>query len=259
MTGQAGRRSAEIPLKTPEQIEVMREGGRILARALAAAGEMIEPGVTTAALDRRVAEVLRESGAQASFLGLYGFPASVCVAVNDVVVHGIPREEVRLRDGDIIGIDLGVFWGGLHVDGASTYEVGAVGRAVRKLLTTTRTALNLGIAAARPGARIRDISRAIQDHVERRRYSCVRALCGHGIGFEVHEAPHVPNYVSREAGPVIVPGMTLAIEPMVNMGSADVYTDDDGWAVRATDGKPSAHYEHTVAITERGPMVLTVP
>jgi len=258
----ARRRKAEhrILLKTPEQIGIMREGGRILARTLKAAGDLIQPGVTTAAIDGRAAEVLAEAGAEASFLGLYDFPASVCVAVNDAVVHGIPSADVVLREGDIVGIDLGVFWRGLHVDGAATFAVGMISKRVKKLMQATRESLALGIEAAQSGAHLRDVSRAIQEYIEDRRgYSCVRALCGHGIGLEVHEAPQVPNYVSDDPGPVLEPGMTLAIEPMVNMGSCEVYTDGDGWAVRTSDGKPSAHFEHTVAVTERGPDVLTLP
>ncbi len=256
--GRTTRESGEVVLKSAADLEAMREGGRILRRALEAVRELIRPGIDTLTLDRVAEDVVRSHGGRPSFLGLYGFPRSICASVNDVVVHGIPSPDVVLREGDIVGIDLGVEYGGLHVDGAETFIVGEVDKQVRELVLRTREALELAIAACQPGRRVRDISWAIQRYIEQvHGFSCVRALCGHGVGFAVHEAPQVPNVVGKEPGPELVPGMTLAIEPMVNMGSYEVYTDDDGWAVRTRDGKPSAHFEHTVAITEEGPEVLT--
>lgn len=259
MQGRARQRgAAQIRTKTPEQLAVMRGAGRILARTLEAVGEHVRPGVSTKDLDTVAAERLAADGAIASFLGLYDFPASVCVAVNDVVVHGIPSAEEILKEGDIVGVDIGVYWHGFHVDAARTYAVGVISRRVRKLVSATEDALRMAILAARVGATVSDISRAVQEHAESKcGYHCVRALCGHGVGFEVHEEPQVPNYVSGLASPRLVEGMTLAIEPMVNMGTPDVFTDGDGWSVRAADGRPSAHFEHTVAITSEGPVILT--
>ena len=257
---QQGTKPGGVRIKSPDHLAIMRDAGRILAKALEAVGRHVEPGVSTLELDRVAAGVLASMGAQASFLGLYGFPASVCASVNDVVVHGIPSDAAVLAEGDVVGIDIGVYWRGFHVDAAATFAAGEVNRRVRKLLAATEKGLGLGVGAAVAGNRVRDVSFAIQDYIEAKcGYHCVRALCGHGVGFEVHEDPQVPNYVSKDPGPELVAGMTLAIEPMVNMGTADVYTDDDGWAVRTADGKTSAHFEHTVAVTDDGPIVLTAP
>lgn len=245
--------------KDESEIAVMREAGAIVREALQALGPLVRPGVSTEALGRRVEEILAEHGAIASFLGLYGFPASICASVNDVVVHGIPSARQVLAEGDIVGIDLGVCVDGYHADGAFTFAAGRVDRRVRRLLEATREALVRGIAAARVGNRVQDVSRAVQEHVEGRYgFSCVRDLCGHGIGRRLHEEPQVPNFVSDDPGPALVEGMTLAIEPMVNMGRPEVYTDSaDRWSVRTRDGKPSAHFEHTVVVRPKGGEILT--
>ena len=253
-----GGRPEGIRIKTPDQLAIMRDAGRILARTLEDVGRHVEPGVSTLELDQVAAGALSTVGARASFLGLYGFPASLCASVNDTVVHGIPSDQVVLEEGDIVGVDIGVYWMGFHVDGAATFAAGVVSRRVRKLMEATEKSLKLGIEATVVGKRVSAVSRAIQDYIEAKcGYHCVRALCGHGVGFEVHEDPQMPNYVSSDPGPELLAGMTLAIEPMVNMGTADVYTDDDGWAVRTADGRASAHFEHTVAVTDDGPVVLT--
>lgn len=246
-----------ITLKTSEEIELMRLSGKVLAETHAKMRELVRPGITTAQLDRAAEDYIRSQGAIPSFKGFQGFPASVCVAVDDEVVHGIPRERV-LSEGSIIGLDIGTILGGWHADSAQTLPVGQIPPKVQELLTITEEALWAGIEAAQPGKRLGAISAAVEKVGKRAGYGIVRDLVGHGIGRQMHEAPQVPNFSTREKGPVLKPGMTLAIEPMFNLGTHKITVDFDGWTIRTADGKFSAHFEHTVAICEWGPEVLTV-
>lgn len=249
-----------ITLKTPEEIEKMRAAGRLLAKALRAMGESIVPGrTTTADLDALAEEIVRAGGGVPAFKGYRGFPASVCASVNDEVVHGIPSPDRVLQPGDIVGLDLGVSLDGWNADAAWTFPVGDVEPAVQRLLNVTRESLFQGIAKARTGNRIGDVAAAIQRYVEKNGYSVVRDLVGHGIGRSIHEEPSVPNFGKPGQGPALREGMTICIEPMVNMGTWKVRTLQDQWTMVAADGKPSAHFEHTVAITKDGPLILTLP
>jgi methionyl aminopeptidase len=243
-------------VKTAEEIELMRRSSRLVARTLDVLGSMAKPGVKTGELDRAAEDFIRSEGGVPSFKGYRGFPASICASVNSEVVHGIPGSRV-LADGDILSIDVGVLKEGYHGDGAATFPVGSVSDDATRLLDTTRKALVAGIAQARDGNRIRDISRAVQDVVEEAGYSVVRDLAGHGIGQQMHEDPHIPNFVTPGRSPVLVTGMTLAIEPMVNMGMSDIKLRGDGWTWVTKDGTLSAHFEHTVAIEETGAEILT--
>lgn len=248
--------------KSHAELETMRHAGKIHARTVALLREAISPGVTTGELDALAEAAIREAGGEPSFKGYQGYPATICTAVNDVVVHGIPTAEETLVEGDMVAVDLGVFWGGFHADGAFTVGVGEIDDKSKRLIAVTREALEMAIAQVRPGNTIRDIAAAVQGHVEAAGFSVVRALVGHGIGREMHEPPQVPNYVERTGGVYaleLVPGMTLAIEPMVNAGGPDVMQADDGWTVRTRDGSRSAHFEHTVAVTEDGCWILTTP
>lgn len=234
----------------------MRRAGRVVAVALARLEEATAPGVTTAELDALAESVITAEGAQSAFQGLYGYPANICASINDEVVHGIPGPR-RLRPGDIVSFDLGAVVDGCYADGAITVGVGEIPAAARQLLQVTREALARGIAAARPGRRVSDISAAIQRHAEAAGYTVVRDLVGHGIGREMHEAPQVPNFVPSGSSAVMRPGLTLAIEPMVNEGASEVVRGDDGWTYRTRDGRLSAHFEHTVAVLADGPEILT--
>lgn len=253
----------DIHLKTPEELDAMRESGRIHARAVARLKDAIAPGVSTAELDRMAEEAIRAAGATPSFKGYQGFPATICSQVNDCVVHGIPSEDEVLEEGDIFGADLGAIYEGWHSDGAFTVPVGEVDAESMRLIAVTRRSLELALEQVRPGNTIRDIAHAVQSHVEAAGFSVVRALVGHGIGSHMHEPPQVPNFVDSERGGVydtkLRPGMTLAIEPMVNAGGHEVVQDADGWKVRTRDGSRSAHFEHTVAVTEDGHRILTAP
>lgn len=246
-----------IIIKTPEEIAKMRKAGRVVAQALEILDEMVKPGVRTIALDRAVEEFFSKVGAIPSFKGYHGFPASICASVNDVVVHGIPGEQV-LVEGDIIGIDIGAIVDGYHGDAARTFPVGQISSEAQRLLTVTQEALYCGIKQAVVGNRLSDISHAVQAHVEAAGFSVVRDFVGHGIGRSMHELPQVPNYGKPGRGIRLKAGMTLAIEPMVNVGGYEVEILEDDWTVVTVDGKLSAHFEHTVAITENGPEVLTV-
>ncbi len=254
---------ARIRRKSRQELEVMRRSGRIHARTVARLREAIVPGVSSAELDRIAEEVIREAGAIPSFKGYQGFPATICAQVNDVVVHGIPSEDEILQDGDIFGADLGVIWKGWHSDGAFTVPVGEVDEESLRLIEVTKQSLDLALEQVRPGNTIRDIAHAVQSHVEAAGFSVVRALVGHGIGSQMHEPPQVPNFVDDATGgvydTVLAPGMTLAIEPMVNAGGPDVIQDADGWKVRTRDGSRSAHFEHTVAVAKDGCWILTAP
>ncbi|RJP27893.1 MAG: type I methionyl aminopeptidase [Actinobacteria bacterium] len=245
--------------KSREEIMKMREAGRIVAGVLEMLEKHIRPGVKTASLDSLAEEFIRERNGTPSFLGYRGFPASICTSINDVVVHGIPGR-TRLREGDIIGIDVGVILDGYQGDAARTYTVGEVGEAALRLMDATRDSLYAGIDACRQGNRLGDVSNAIQRVAEERGFSVVVQFVGHGIGKEMHEEPQIPNFGPPGRGPLLETGMTFALEPMVNEGTYEVEVDeDDGWTVRTKDGKLSAHFEHTVAITGEGPSILTLP
>lgn len=235
---------------------MIRESGKILARTLKRLGEMVEPGVSGLDIDAECRRLLKAEGARPAFLGYNDFPGALCVSINEQVIHGIPTKRT-LRDGDIVGLDLGVDLDGFISDSASTFPVGSIDPAVERLMEVTREALARGIAAARPRGRIHDISRAVYDFVHPQGYGIVRPYCGHGVGFAVHEEPQVPNYVSRGPNPRLKPGMVIAIEPMINLGTDEVSVLDDDWTVVTTDGSRSAHYEHTIAILEDGIEVLT--
>jgi methionyl aminopeptidase len=245
-----------IVLKSPTDLAVMRRAGRVAALALQAVVEAVRPGVTTRELDRIAEDRIRQLGGEPAFLGYRGFPASICTSMNDEVVHGIPGRH-RLREGEIISLDLGVVIEGFHGDIAVTIPVGRVPDDVARLLQVTAEALEEGIRAIRPGGHLGDVGAAIQQYVEERGFSVVRDFAGHGIGRRLHEDPQIPNFGRAGNGVLLRPGMTLAIEPMVNLGTSEVVMDADGWTVRTRDHKPSAHFEHTVAVGEEGPVVLT--
>lgn len=245
-----------IYLKTPEEIETMRSSALLISQTLGEIARNIEPGVTTRKLDTIAREFILDNGGKPACLGYEGFPATLCIEVNETVVHGFPSERV-LMDGDIVGIDNVVEKDGFMADMCFTFPVGTVSPEKMALLRTTYESLYVGIEAARPGARIGDISNAVQTYCERRGYSLVREMCGHGIGRRMHESPEVPNYGRRGIGPRLVDGMVICIEPMVNMGSRNIVIGSDGWTCRTRDGKPSAHFEHTVAIVGGRTEVLT--
>lgn len=247
-----------IILKTRAEIEKMRAAGRILARALRLMGEAVVPGKTTTEdLDSLGERIVREAGGVPSFKGYRAFPAAVCIEVNDVVVHGIPDGRV-LREGDIVGLDLGVTLDGWTADAAWTFPVGEIGADAQRLLNVSRESLFQGIAKARVGATVGDIGAAVQRYCESHGYGVVRDLVGHGIGKTVHEEPNVPNFGRAGKGPVLREGATICIEPMVNQGTYKVKTLPDKWTMVTTDGKLSAHFEHSVAITRDGPDILTL-
>ncbi len=248
-----------VVLKTSRELKAMRDAGRISSRALKLAGEAVEPGVSTLEIDRIVRKYIEEQGATPSFLNYGGFPASACISVNDVVIHGIPRKNQILKQGDIVSIDVGAFYEGFHGDNAWTFPCGEVSKEAQDLMDVTRESLFEGINAARPGNRLGDIGSAVQRYVEARGYSVVRDFVGHGVGAELHEDPSVPNYGTPGRGVRLLPGMTIAIEPMVNQGVHTVETLSDNWSVVTSDGKLSAHFEHTIAITPDGPVILTLP
>lgn len=246
-----------IIAKSPAEIEVMREAGRITARALDAVSSAVRPGITTADLDAIAEDVIVKAGARPAFKGYHGFPATLCTSVNDEVVHGIPGDRV-LREGEIVSVDCGAIVDGYYGDSARTFPVGQVSDEATRLLDVTRRSLEAGIARCRPRMRLYDVSAAVQEVAEAAGFSVVREYVGHGIGRSMHEDPQVPNYGKAGTGPTLRTGMVLAIEPMINAGAADVRSLDDGWTVITVDGAMSAHFEHTVAVTENGPLVLTV-
>lgn len=236
----------------------MRRAGRVAARALAEVGRAVRPGVTTAELDRIANAVIKEAKAVPTFVGYRGYPATICASINDEVVHGIPSPKRYLKEGDVVGVDVGATLDGFVGDTAATFPVGKIDPAVELLLATTRDALAQGIAAARVGRRIGDVSAAIQQVAEARGYGVVRDFVGHGIGRQMHEAPAVPNYGQAGVGLRLEQGLVIALEPMVNAGTWKVRLLKDGWTVVTEDGRPSAHFEHTIAVTEDGPEILTV-
>ncbi len=245
-----------VYLRGKEEIDTIRAAAALVARTLEMLGREIRPGVTTAALDRMAETFIVEHGGRPAFKGYRGFPASICPSVNDEVVHGIPGARA-LVEGDIVGVDVGVEMGGYYGDAAFTFPVGTVSEEANRLLQVTREALMKGVAQAKAGNRVGDISHAIQSHVERHGFSVVRSLVGHGIGRHMHEEPQVPNYGTPERGPRLMAGQVLAIEPMVNVGAPDVVTQPDGWTVVTKDGSLSAHFEHTVAVGPDGPEILS--
>jgi len=247
-----------IQLKSAREIELMAEGGRILAGAIAAVKARVAPGVTTLELDEVADRYIRShEGATPAFKGLYGFPRSICLSINNEIVHGIPSRQRVLEPGDLLSIDIGVQYKGFFTDAAVTVPVGQVDETSRRLLAVTEEALTAGIAAARVENHLGDIGAAVQEVVERAGFSVVRELVGHGVGAAPHEEPQVPNYGKPKRLMKLVPGLTIAIEPMVNVGSPKTRTMPDQWTIVTADGSRSAHFEHTVAVTEDGPRVLT--
>ncbi len=245
-----------ITLKSAHEIEAMRLAGKITAAARALAREMVKPGVTTQQIDKAVFHFIREQGAIPSFLHYNGYPASVCISVNDEIIHGIPGKRV-LREGDIVSVDVGAYIGGYHGDCAGTYPCGQVSDEALRLIRVTQDSFFEGLKFAREGYRLSDISHAVQTFVEANGYSVVREYVGHGIGRNMHEAPEVPNYGKPGHGPRLLRGMTIAVEPMVNAGTAAIKQMPDGWTVKTADGKYAAHYENTILITAGDPELLT--
>ncbi len=246
-----------IVLKTRREIELMREAGRIAAGALKLAGEAVQPGITTAEIDKIAYDYIKSQGAEPNFLNYNGFPATACISINSEVIHGIPSKGRKLCEGDIVSIDLGAVINGFHGDNAATFACGRISPAAERLCNTTREALYLGLSKAVAGNRLGDIGAAIQNHCEQRGYGVVRDFVGHGIGTHLHEDPSVPNYGKPGKGAKLLPGMTIAIEPMINEGTQDVKILKDKWTVVTADGKLSAHYEHTVAVTDGECLILT--
>ncbi|HUX32524.1 MAG TPA: type I methionyl aminopeptidase [Gemmatimonadaceae bacterium] len=247
-----------IKLKSARELEIMRAGGKILAATHAALRAAVRPGVTTAELDRLAETFIRDhAGATPAFKGLYGFPGSICASINEEIVHGIPSKKRALKEGDIISLDVGVGYKGLFTDAASTVPVGEIDEESRRLLAVTQASLEAGIKAATVGNQVGDIGAAVQAVVEKAGYSVVRELVGHGVGAAMHEEPQVPNYGKPHRGTKLNAGLTIAIEPMVNVGGHAVKTLADRWTIVTADASRSAHFEHTVAITENGPQVLT--
>ena len=248
-----------IVLKTSRELAIMREAGRISAMALKVAGEAVEPGVSTWEIDRVARKYIESQGAVPSFLGYGGFPASACISVNNVVIHGIPSKRQIVKAGDIVSIDIGAMFEGFNGDNAYTFACGEISAEAQRLLDATRESLYEGIQQAKAGNRLGDIGSAVQRYVEARGYSVVRDFVGHGVGAKLHEDPSVPNYGTPGRGVRLLPGMTIAIEPMVNQGRHEVQVQKDGWTTVTRDGKLSAHFEHTIAITPDGPVILTKP
>ncbi|NVJ48154.1 MAG: type I methionyl aminopeptidase, partial [Cytophagia bacterium] len=242
--------------KTEEEIQKIRESAEILAKTHGEVAKLIKPGIKTKDLDKVAEEFIKDHGATGSFKGYNGFPATLCISVNDVVVHGFPSE-YELKDGDIISVDCGVFYQGFHSDSAYTYPVGDTSPEILSLLRATRESLYVGIEEARFGNRIGDLAFAIQKYVEDRGYTVVRELVGHGLGRSLHEGPEVPNYGKRGRGPKLNEGLVIAIEPMINLGTRNIVQESDGWTIRTRDRKPSAHFEHTVAIFKDRTEILT--
>ena len=245
-----------IVLKTNKELALMREACAISAGALKVAGEAVEPGVTTAEIDKIAYDYIKKNGAEPNFLNLYGFPATACISINDEVIHGIPGNRV-IKAGDIVSIDLGAKVHGYNGDNAATFACGTVSDEAQRLMDVTRESLYEAIKLAVPGNKIGDIGAAVQQYCEARGYSVVREYTGHGVGKALHEDPAVPNYGTAGRGVRLLPGMTIAIEPMINQGTAAIRQMPDGWTVKTKDGKLSAHFEHTIAITKAGPVILT--
>ena len=247
-----------IAIKNSRELRAMKEACVVSARALQLAGKAIEPGVTTGEVDRIVRHYIESQGATPSFLGYGGFPASACISINDQVIHGIPGKRV-IKAGDIVSVDVGACLNGFHGDNAATFAAGEISPDAQALMDATRESLYEGIRAAMAGGRVGDIGATVQRYVEVRGYSVVRQFVGHGVGTNLHEDPSVPNFGTPGRGPRLLPGMTLAIEPMINAGTGDVRILSDGWTTVTKDGRLSAHFEHTIAITPDGPVILTNP
>ena len=247
-----------VSLKTARELSLMKDACRISAEALRAAGEAVKPGISTLEIDTIVRQYIEKQGATPSFLGYGGFPASACISVNNVVIHGIPKPTTVLKDGDIVSIDTGACYRGYHGDNAYTFPCGSISAEAQRLLDATRESLYEGIKQATVGNRIGDIGSAVQAYVEARSYSVVRKYVGHGVGAKLHEDPNVPNYGTKGRGIRLLPGMTIAIEPMVNEGTHHTRVLGDKWTVVTVDGRLSAHFEHTIAITPDGPKILTL-
>lgn len=246
-----------IHLKSSKEIEQIRESCRVVVDCLKMAKELVRPGLSTMELDKAIENFIRSKGGKPAFKGYRGFPGSACLSVDDVVVHGIPSEKFVLQEGQIIGVDVGVLKNGFYGDSAVTFPVGRINAEKQRLLEVTKSSLYEGIKKAWVGQRVHDISFAVQTYVENYGYSVVRELVGHGIGRDLHEDPQVPNYGKPGTGARLKSGMVFCVEPMVNMGTYEVYTKPDKWTVCTADGKPSAHFEHTIVITDNGPMILT--
>lgn len=246
-----------IVLKTTRELALMKEACRISAGALRVAGEAVRPGISTAEIDRIAYEYIKSQGAEPNFLHLYGFPATACISVNDEVIHGIPSKKRILKEGDIVSIDLGAKKHGYNGDNAATFACGKISAEAQRLIDVTRESLYEAIKFAVPGGKIGDIGSCVQRYCEERGFSVVREYTGHGVGKELHEDPAVPNYGTAGRGVRLLPGMTIAIEPMINQGDKAIKRLSDGWTVKTADGKLSAHFENTVAITKDGPVILT--
>lgn len=246
-----------VRIRSQREIEMIRTSAQLVADTLDMLSDSIQPGITTGELDRLAEEFIVKNGGRPAFKGYMGFPASLCISIDDVVVHGIPGDR-ELETGQIVGIDCGVKKNGYFGDSARTFAVGNISTEDHRLMEVTREALMLGIQAAKQGNYVSDIGHAIQRHVEERGYSVVRELVGHGVGTELHEEPQVPNFGQPSQGQPLKAGMCLAIEPMINLGNKEVFTEKDGWTVRTLDGKPSAHFEHTIAVTENGAQILSL-
>lgn len=246
-----------ISIKSQREITLMREAGRIVALAHQEVAKYVKPGVSTYELDQIVEQVIRDNDATPSFKGYGGFPASACTSINEQVVHGIPSKEVFLSEGDIISIDIGANYKGYHGDSAWTYAVGTISTDIKQLMDVTKESLFLGLKQAKAGNRLSDISHAIQAHAEQYGYGVVREFVGHGVGKQLHEDPQIPNFGLPGKGPKLKAGMTLAIEPMINMGRKEVLVQEDNWTAVTIDKMPSAHYEHSILITDDEPIILT--
>ena len=246
-----------IVLKSSRELELMKEACQISAQALQLAGEAVKEGISTYEIDKIAYDFIIKCGAKPNFLGYGGFPGTACISINDEVIHGIPSKKRIIREGDIVSIDLGAMKNGYNGDNAATFICGSCSPEIKRLVETTRESLYKGIEAAVPGGRIGDISNAVQTYCEERGFSVVREFVGHGVGTKLHEEPSVPNFGHAGRGIRLLPGMTLAIEPMINLGTYKVKTLSDGWTVKTQDGKASAHFENTVAITSNGPVILT--
>lgn len=244
-------------IKSKDEIFLLREGGKILATILKELSEFTKPGMSTMDIEDQAQKLFKTSGGTPSFQNYEGFPAATCLSVNDEIVHGIPRKDKILKNGDIIGIDVGLKYKGMFTDTAVTIPVGNINKECQALLDTTREALNIAISKAKPGNFIGDIGQAVQIYVEKRGYSVVRSLVGHGVGHAVHEEPRIPNFGQSRTGMLIKEGMVLALEPMVNIGKYDVITKPDSWTIATEDGSLSAHFEHTIVITKKGAEILT--
>ena len=248
-----------VTIKSKSDIQKLREAGRIAANALVHAGKVMHPGMTTKQLDKSIHDFIVGCGAVPTFLGYGGFPASACISINDEIIHGIPSHKRVIHEGDIVSVDVGAFIGGFHGDCAGTYPCGQVSDEALRLIRVTQQSFFEGMKYAREGYRLSDISAAVQAYVEANGFSVVREYVGHGVGRQMHEAPEVPNYGKPGHGPRLLRGMTIAVEPMVNAGTAAIKQMPDGWTVRTADGKNAAHYENTVLITAGEPELLTDP